>query len=69
VSGLSGEAEYYIDLINRLLATGKYEWARLTLSGIAITITNTKALSRKQKEAVDHIMAGRLKHDLGRAGR
>jgi hypothetical protein len=57
------EAAYYQDLINRLLATHKYEWARETLVGIATTISLTDRVTLRQKSAVDHIMVGRLKHD------
>ncbi len=58
--------EYYLDLINRLLSTRDYEWARDTLSGIATTVHATGRLTLRQKEAVEHIMVGRLKHDVGR---
>jgi hypothetical protein len=60
------DAEYYLDLINRLLATKDYDWASDTLSGIATTIHATGRLTLRQKQAVDRIMAGRLKHDTGR---
>ena len=59
------EAEYYLDLINRLLLTKDYDWAADTLSGIAATVHATGRLSMKQKQAIDHIMVGRLKHDVG----
>jgi hypothetical protein len=57
---------YYLDLIDRLLATKDYEWARDTLTGIAETVQRTGRLTLRQKEAVDHVMVGRLKHDVGR---
>jgi hypothetical protein len=57
------EAEYYVDLIHRLLTTRKYEWCRPTLEGISRTIATNRTVSLRQREAVDHIMAGRLKHD------
>jgi len=62
------EEEYYLDLINRLLGTRDYEWARDTLTGIATTIHATGRVSIRQKQAVDHIMVGRLKHDVGPHG-
>jgi hypothetical protein len=58
------QEEYYLDLINRLLGTRDYEWARDTLTGIASTIHATGRLTMRQKEAVEHIMVGRLKHDV-----
>lgn len=60
---MSGESDYYVDLINRLLATGKYEWARDTLAGIASTMARSGQVTLRQKSAVDHIIVGRLKHD------
>ncbi len=57
----------YLDLITRLLATGKYDWARATLEGIAATVRERGSITLKQREAVDHIMTGRLKHDVGRS--
>lgn len=60
------DAVYYVDVINRLLATGKYEWARDTLVGILTTIDTTQRVTSNQKRAVDHIIVGRLKHDVGR---
>jgi hypothetical protein len=57
---------YYADLINRLLATGNYDWARDTLEGIAGNIERNGQVTPRQKAAVDHIMVGRLKHDTGR---
>lgn len=59
------ETEYYLDLINRLLATKDYDWAYDTLAGIASTIHATGRLTMRQKQAVDHVMVGRLKHDVG----
>jgi hypothetical protein len=56
---------YYIDLIQRLIATRQYEWARDTLTGISATIDRTGIVTLKQREALDHIITGRLKHDLG----
>lgn len=58
------QEEYYLDLINRLLGTRDYEWARDTLAGIASTIHASGRLTMRQKEAVEHIMVGRLKHDV-----
>ncbi len=45
---MSTEADYYVDLINRLLGSGDYEWARETLSGIHETVSRTGRLSPKQ---------------------
>lgn len=61
------DPEYYGDLINRLLGSRKYEWCRPTLEGILNTITSTQVVTAKQKSALDHIMVGRLKHDVGPA--
>ena len=61
---MTDDAEYYLDIIARLLKTKDYEWARPTLSGIAKTITNSGVLTPRQRQAVDHIMLGRLKHDV-----
>jgi hypothetical protein len=63
---MTTEATYYIDLIGRLLSTRDYEWARDTLTGIAATLERTGQVTSKQKQAVDHIMVGRLKHDTWR---
>ena len=62
------DVEYYLDLISRLLGTGDYEWARDTLEGIYGTVTHTGNLTPRQKVAVEHIMVGRLKHDVGPDG-
>lgn len=51
--------------IDELLATRHYEWARPTLEGIRDTIVTTGKVTLRQREAVEHIMVGRLKHDLG----
>lgn len=61
---MTADAEYYLDVIARLLATKNYEWARSTLSGIAKTVTDSGILTPRQREAVDHIIIGRLKHDV-----
>ena len=60
-----GDNDYYIGLINNLLGTGSYEWCRPTLEGISETIARTGTVTLRQREAIDHIIAGRLKHDLG----
>ena len=54
---------YYIGLINDLLRTKQYEWCRDTLTGIQDTIFRTGTVTLRQREAIDHIIAGRLKHD------
>jgi hypothetical protein len=51
-----------LDLIDSHLATGKYEWARPTLEGIAATVTDTGVVTIRQQEAVEHIILGRIKH-------
>lgn len=58
------DAAYYLDVIDQLLATKTYEWARPTLEGIAETIVTTGNLTLRQKEAIEHIILGRLKHDV-----
>lgn len=63
---MSNDSDYYRDLIARLLATKSYDWARPTLEGIATTLARTGTVTLRQREALDHIMTGRLKHDLGR---
>lgn len=60
------DAEYYGDLIARLLATGDYDWARDTLEGIARTIVRSGEVTLRQRSAIDHVMLGRLRHDTGR---
>src|SRR5438128_739999 len=40
-----------------------YEWCRETLVGIAETIRRTNTVTLRQREAIEHIMVGRLKHD------
>jgi hypothetical protein len=62
------DTDYYLDLINRLLASKDYDWARDTLEGIANTLASTGNLTPRQKAAVEHIMVGRLKHDVGPDG-
>lgn len=62
------EADYYDDLIDRLLATGNYDWARDTLEGIQRNVRLKRRITRDQKSAIDHVMTGRLRHDLGGSG-
>jgi hypothetical protein len=62
------EAAYYVDLIGRLLASGNYDWARDTLEGISSNVCFNNRITRAQKAAIDHVMAGRLRHDLGGSG-
>lgn len=57
--------ENVVARIEELLATKSYEWARPTLEGIKTTILQTGAVSLRQQEAVEHIILGRLKHDVG----
>lgn len=61
---LTPQAEELVDVINRLLASGDYEWARLTLEGIQETLYRTGSRTRRQQSAVEHIIVGRLKHDV-----
>ena len=58
------EAEYYTDYIGRLLASRDYEWCRDTLEGICGTIDRTQRVTPNQKQAIDHLVVGRLKHDV-----
>jgi hypothetical protein len=57
--------ETVIALIDDLLRTRCYEWARPTLVGIRTTIVQTGRVTLRQQEAVEHIITGRLKHDQG----
>lgn len=66
LSHLDREPFELVDLITRLLATKDYEWARDTLDGIRRTVVLTNTVTRRQAEAVTHIMVGRLKHDSHR---
>ena len=58
-----------IERIRELLSTSKYEWARGTLEGIARKIRVSNCVTLRQQEAVEHIMIGRLKHDVNDYGR
>ncbi len=60
---LPDDVAIQVYLIDRLLATGDYDWARDTLEGIRTTLCRTKMLTLRQQEAVTHIIVGRLKHD------
>jgi hypothetical protein len=60
------KAAELLDLIEDHLRTGKYEWARDTLEGIAATVTDTGVATVRQQEAVEHIIIGRVKHDAWR---
>jgi hypothetical protein len=55
---------YYIALARRLAGLKEYAWARATLEGIAETMERTDHCTLKQQEAIEHIMVGRLKHDV-----
>jgi hypothetical protein len=57
-------AEYYIDVIDRHLATGKYDWCRETMTGIRATMVASGVVTPKQQQAVEHMILGRLKHDV-----
>ena len=59
------ESEYYRKVIEDLLRTKQYEWCRGTLKGISNTIQKNGQVTLRQKEAVEHIIAGSLKHDVG----
>ncbi|MDO8795389.1 MAG: hypothetical protein Q7J25_12290 [Vicinamibacterales bacterium] len=59
------DAATMLDQIERLLATRRYEWARPTLEGLHRTITASGLVTLRQQEAVEHIILGRLKHDVG----
>jgi hypothetical protein len=58
------DAAYYVALAQDLASRAEYAWARETLQGIATTIRQTERLTVKQQEAIEHIMVGRLKHDV-----
>ena len=58
------DADYYEDLARSLANRPEYAWARPTLAGIADTIHHTGTLTLKQREAIEHVMVGRLKHDV-----
>lgn len=51
--------------IDDLLASKRYEWARTTLEGIRQTIEASGICTLRQREAIEHIILGRLKHDVG----
>jgi hypothetical protein len=57
--------ETVVARIDELLATGHYNWARATLEGIRASIEQTGRVTLRQQEAVEHVMVGRLKHDVG----
>jgi hypothetical protein len=57
--------EQVVARIDELLATRHYGWAQKTLEGIRGTILASGTVTLRQREAVEHIMVGRLKHDLG----
>ena len=57
-------AETVIARIDELLATKSYEWARKALVGIRTTISDSGTVTLRQQEAVEHIIVGRLKHDV-----
>ncbi len=52
----------FLQLIDDHL-TEDYEWARDTLEGIRETVEQTNRVTLRQREAVEHIILGRLKHD------
>lgn len=58
------EADYYMGVIGDLLATKNYEWCRPTLEGIADNLFRSRRITLRQKEAVEHIIHGRLRHDV-----
>jgi hypothetical protein len=53
-----------LTLIEDHLRTGNYEWARDTLEGIAATVEETNRVTPRQQQAVEHVILGRLKHDV-----
>ena len=57
-------ADMVIARIDELLATKHYDWARRTLLGIRATISISGRVTLRQQEAVEHIIIGRLKHDV-----
>ena len=62
---VDSDAAYYVHVIEELLTTKRYDWCRNTLKGIANNVTRTGFVTLRQKEAIDHIITERLKHDVG----
>jgi hypothetical protein len=65
MSASDRDAADYIDVIDQLLASKSYEWARPTLEGIRQTMAASGIATAKQRQAIDHVIIGRLKHDTG----
>jgi len=61
---MTDRPDVMIARITELLATRRYDWARSTLEGIRSTIQRSGLVTLRQQEAVEHIMIGRLKHDV-----
>ena len=61
---LTDAPETMLVMIAELIQTKQYDWARPTLEGIADTIRRTGCVTLRQQEAVEHVMIGRLKHDV-----
>jgi hypothetical protein len=55
------DVEAQLARIDELLATGRYEWARETLEGIAGRLAVQGFVSFSQREAIRHIIAGSAK--------
>jgi hypothetical protein len=61
---MTDKPDVMIARITELLATKRYDWARSTLEGIRATIQQNGRVTLRQQEAVEHVMIGRLKHDV-----
>jgi hypothetical protein len=57
------DAAYYKDLAFRHAKLPAYRWAAETLYDIGWTIERTGRVTVKQREAIEHIILGRIRHD------
>ena len=58
------EAAYYVDLARKHAMRPEYRWCADKMDDIADTIERTGRLSPRQKQAIEHFILGRLKHDI-----
>jgi hypothetical protein len=61
---MTEQAESLLLTIDRLVESKKYDWAKDTLLGIREMVARTGTVTLRQREAVDHIIVGRLRHDV-----
>ena len=59
------DAVTFLRTVNDLLKGHTYDWARPTLEGIRLTVTLSGTVTPRQQQAVEHIITGRLTHDVG----